>query len=505
MVVVRVEKERLSSKGLSLEELDKFSRVIGFSIESDEEIKIELNPDRPDLYSLDSIIDQMKIYSKGECEYGHIKIINFEYEKPERRPFFAFFTVNNAKIDQEDFLEFCDRISENSGRSRKGFAIGVHDLDNVSFPIKYGFVNPDEIFRTFDDITGKISDLVMKHEKGKMYANENDLKKPLAVMDNIGIISVPPLFNSYRTRVDGNTKRFLVDITAEDEHYLRIGISLTAFYFLRKKLDIILYTEFKKFTEMKIKFNESELYGILGGPVKNTDFHLKRMGYVPREQYIVVPIGRVDVMGPIDIYEDVFKSAGLDIIPELPPKNYLEGKPEIHNQIRRNLRSYLLSLNLQEVMTFFLQGNNQNNRSGYDILNPKSEDFSSMRTDFIDNHLKFLSINKKNPYPQKIFEIGDVIQDSKQVMSLAITIAGEGSSYSKIKGYLDSIFYGFSVKDYKIENDGFEFFINGRAGYINVNGKSVGYIGEVDPLKLKSLYMDIPVSHLFIMLDQIII
>ncbi|MGP6293247.1 hypothetical protein [Caldiplasma sukawensis] len=505
MVVLRVEKERLLEKDLKLDDLEKFSRVIGFSIENDEEIKIELNPDRPDLYSVDSIIEQMNIYSKGVSEYGHIKIKKFQYEKPERRPYFAFFKVENVKIDQNDFLEYCDRISENSGRSRKGFAIGVHDLDHVNFPIKYGYANQNEKFRTFDDLTGKISDLVREHEKGKMYASDNDLKKPLAVMDSTGIISVPPLFNSYRTRVNGETKSFLVDITAEDEHYLRIGISLTAFYFLRKKVDISLYTEFKKFNEMKIKFNEMDLNGIIGGTVKNTEFHLKRMGYILHEGYVTVPLGRVDVMGPIDIYEDVFKSAGLDFIPEIVPKKYLEGKPEIHNQIRRNLRSYLLSLNLQEVMTFVLQGNKENNRSGYEILNPKSEDYSSIRTDFIDNHLKLLSINKKNPYPQKIFEIGDVMREGKQVMSLAITIAGEGSSYSKIKGYLDSTLYGLSIKNYKIEKGRVEFLIEGRAGYINVNGKFAGYIGEVDPLKLQSSYIDMPVSYLFLMLDEILL
>jgi phenylalanyl-tRNA synthetase beta chain len=524
MVVIRSNRETLEEYfGLDWKEnIYEFSRIIGFSFEPqvEDDIKIELNPDRPDLYSIASLFNCFQIYKTGKMRNGKIflKKENISVHAARTRPYFVVFMTDGLKDDNshnilnQDFLEYSDRVSESVGKSRSKFAIGAHDLSAIRGKIVYGPVDANEVITTYDGMKGKISELLTEHEKGIKYQLLQNNKEVVGVSDESGIISVPPFFNSYRTRVTSRTERMLVDITATSQQGLDLGFRLMAGYFLSKGINISLPERYSSYQNnlslKKIKISSEIIKNIVGIKV-NEDTMLRtlaKMGIKYNERYCSIPIGRVDIMGEVDIIEDFIKGYGIENIHEGVLENNFIGKENRINHASNVLRELMVGLGFQEVKNFVLSDSIDLDQF-FQINNPKSSDFSRIRQDLLSSLIRAVERNRAQPFPQTLFEVGDCIRDNgTQETSLGCIMSGKSVSYDTIKGVLDALLRALNVRLSEIRPTKNDHFINGRSGNIifSENNSLSNFLGEVHPFLLEKFNIPFPTVYLELSLGSIL-
>ncbi|MGP6207615.1 hypothetical protein ACNF42_06270 [Cuniculiplasma sp. SKW3] len=520
MVVIRSNKEIFEKnfqQGWNGRLFD-YSRVIGFSYEENgEELKIEFNPDRPDLYSSLTLIDSIKTFfeiphRRGEILNSERKLNNKE---PKQRPKIIAFEVDirNKKIDVSgDAVEYLDRIGENVGKKRKLFAYGVHDLKKIDGDLIYEETSIYDEFETYDDKISTIQDLINEHPKGKEYGNlvfGFEDKRICTLKDSKGIISIPPLFNSKKTRVDNKTRSLLIDITANTHDGLILGTKLGVGYFTKlglsvkflyagKTTDVFESLRNDQYPVDSVGINKISGLNVSDQKVKE---YLKKMGYEIKGKNIVVPLERIDVMGYEDIAEDFIKAYGLNKIEPKELTSNFTGKLDELNVFTSKIRQLIIELGFQEIMNFVLRS--RDGDQNLEIINAKSEDFSKLRKNLIGGILEFYQRNMQYGYPQRVFEIGEIFTAGKQERRLAVSVCSRHANYSDIKGYLDNLFQAFGINKMKIQRSDLEEFVNGRNGFIEIDGENIGFVGEISPEIIREYSFNFPVSYFEISLSKL--
>ena len=177
MVVIKAPSEyvRNTMGNEAYDKIEEFSKVIGYECEFGEEVKIEFNPDRPDLFSFVTLADAIKkfYYNKRDetynFSYGNMDISN-ENSK-SGRPFIYTFIAKGRRIGEllNDLIDFHESISDNVGRRRTKAAVGLHDYDTITQPLKYDSTDLKVEFCPYDeDKERKLEEIVLTHEKGKL-------------------------------------------------------------------------------------------------------------------------------------------------------------------------------------------------------------------------------------------------------------------------------------------------------------------------------------------------
>ena len=120
-------KEKISLFGTHLESL------------SEEEVELEILPNRPDLFSLQGFVRCFKAFLGKETGLKEYKInkpgkdyrVYIDKNLKEIRPYTACAVVKNLKFDEERIKEIIDiqeKIHSTLGRNRKKIAIGIYPL-----------------------------------------------------------------------------------------------------------------------------------------------------------------------------------------------------------------------------------------------------------------------------------------------------------------------------------------------------------------------------------------
>lgn len=506
----------------AFDNIELFSRIMGFEAEITNEVKIEFNPDRPDLFSFVTLRNAIREYyfTEGRRDYKSEGIgMGVSNENLDsKRPVILTYVAKGGKIGEylEDLIDFHESISDNVGRSRVKAAIGLHNMDMVKPPLIYGKVGEYTSFCPYDQVSDQpLARILREHDKGIQYSHLSmEGERVFALMDEDGIISIPPTLNGRRTKIDEETSNFFIDITASDLHTARKLKLLSVYYF--NSLDYSIFDDSETlnsgilrngFESYKIK-DWKKISKYVGndlepGEIRN---YLRKMGYEGDGDNIHIPFYRIDVMGFVDIVEDVCKARGYDNILEKEISIDSFGKPDIKKSKAELLAEIMIGLGFQQVMSFFITSPRNNNgneiNNAFGIMNPKSQDFSTIRSAIFPELLEFFQRNVRRPYPQKIFEIGRVIQSGRESDHISFAIIDSKNGYSIIKGYLEKFLVATIGKDNTIISDNENnSFINGRGGQILIKGNNIGSIGEIHPEVLFRYSLSNPVTVVEINLD----
>ena len=170
-------------KTLDNDELINILPMISSDVESytDEEVKAEFFPNRPDYYSLEGVVRSLKGYLEIETGMPKYEVIETENtitvdEKLENvRPYVATCLIKNIEISDDELvniMEFQEHLHWVIGRDRKKVAIGIHDLDKVEGPFYYKAGNPKEDTFIPLDSTEELTldEILEEHDKGKKYS-----------------------------------------------------------------------------------------------------------------------------------------------------------------------------------------------------------------------------------------------------------------------------------------------------------------------------------------------
>jgi len=92
---------------------------------------------------------------------------------------------------------------------------------------------------------------------------------------------------------------------------------------------------------------------------------------------------------------------------------------------------------------------------------------------------------------------------SENLLRIAYASASAETNYTEAKQALDFLFDGLHVL-YEIAETMHGSFINGRVGRILVEGKKVGFIGELHPQVLQNWGLEIPVAVFEVNLTELL-
>ncbi len=504
---------------------------------TDEEVGIEIFPNRPDLYSLQSYLRSflaflgkktgLKKYKAHKPEKNYEVIIDKSVK--DVRPYTACAIVKNLKFDDEKIKEVIDiqeKIHSTLGRNRKKIAIGIYPLEKIDLPIKFEARKSQDIkFQPLEsqkEMTA--SQILRQHPTGREYAHllQGKEKFPIFVDSKGEILSMPPIINSEKTgKITEKTKDIFIECSGSD------------FEILKKTLNILVTMLAEmggKIYQMKLRYKKEELTPdlqpekmkisieeankLLGLSLQEKQIKklLEKMGYNynSKNNEVEIPAWRTDILHPVDIYEDIAIAYGYEnFLPEIPSIATI-GEEAKEEKIIRKISEILTGLGLIEINTHHLLTKQDIKKTG---LKPKIEvensktDYKILRLSLLPSTLRVLSKNIDAEYPQKIFEVGVVFdKDDKQETGIKeskhLAIAITPGNFTELKQIFEYLARMLAL-EFKIEETEKENFIEGRVGKILLKDKELGFLGEVHPSLLKSWNLKMPLTYLELSLEEI--
>ncbi|MDD5530514.1 MAG: phenylalanine--tRNA ligase subunit beta [bacterium] len=551
--------ESLLKKTLSVAELGTLLHSVKGELKetNGDELKIDLDDtNRPDLLCAEGIAREIK-YQISNIKYQN-PLTKSKTEKTDNeiivdtqlrniRPYIGGFLVKGLSLTEDGLAQLIqtqEKLADNYGRNRKNISIGIYNAEEITFPVYYKAISPEEkkfVPLEFDrEIT--LKEILELHPKGKEYAYilKDFSKYPLLEDSKGNVLSFPPIINSNSVgRVQAGNVNLFCDVTGNNIEQVLLIANIIAQNLKDRGAEIIPVevkypydTKFGKnvvspydFKE-EIKINKTDFEKLLGLKLEATKIieELDKSGYETTfsgEQFAITPPSyRRDIMHPVDVIEDFAIRYGYNNFEPAELDEFTVGKTTSVEPIIQKLRKLMIGAGFEEIVSNILTsknqmlGNTEPSESIIEIENPVSDTYSVLRNSIVPSLLSVESVSSKSVYPHKIFEIGEVVvadstvnYGSRTIVNLTALISYPEASFSDLHSVLDIILY-YSLPDseqsgskkdidgiysnnlQKIEHPSF---IKGRAANILVNNKIVGIIGEVHPQALEDWKIRNPV------------
>ncbi|UCG95320.1 MAG: phenylalanine--tRNA ligase subunit beta [archaeon] len=536
--------ERLLGKKLCLDNFrEEAVLFVKGEVDGEEngEIKVDIKDvNRPDLWSVEGIARELRGHYKIEEGLPEFKsrksglVVNVGGKVEKVRPKTVCAVIKNLKLDDQaikQMIQLQEKICQTFGRNRDKAAIGVYDYDKIKGPIRYTTFKPKELkfvplgFSKEMDL----EHILKEHPKGKEYGYLLKDKKEYPVfIDSAGnVLSMPPVINSnYTGKVDEGTRNVFIEVSGHNIKHISVALNVIVTALLERggdlysvdvKYDKILTTP--NLEPRRAELDMEKCRRVLGMDISGREMvKLLRQArfdakLADNKIKILYPSYRNDIMDERDLIEEVAISFGYNDIEPEEPKIYTRGE-EIEKELySKKVRETCIGLGLQEVLNYTLSNKKDlldNMRIGGELVeieNPISSRWSVFRNSLIPGCLRFLFNNKHVEYPQRIFEIGDVIKIDKtqETMTLdkrrlSVLITDRIMGYENISSVLESLMNNLGVK-YEIKEKNDKKFVKGRCASVLVKGKVVGEMGEMHPEVLENFGLEKPVVALEIDLE----
>jgi len=540
--------EKYVGKKVSVKELEEVLFNLGFELERVEgdELRIEITAERPDLLSTQGLARALRSY------FG-LKVKPYKIEKSGKKvivknpakewPLAVAAIVKGLKLDEKKIKEII-RIQEKLGetflRQRKKGGLGLYPLERITFPVMFTAEDPKGIvFRPLeygDEINGL--EVLERHPTGKKYRHILEAKgrcwerfPVFRGADNV-VLSMPPIINAHDVgKVDANTREVFVECTGIDLKTitLALGILVGALIDMGGKAYSIEVGYNKKnvtspdFKEEQRKIKIEYINKILGSDFKAKDVKrlLQKMGYAvkslkKKEIVVVVPGTRYDIWHDVDIVDDVARAYGFNNFePRIKPV-FTEGETTRSVKVKEELSGIMIGLGYQEVFTLVLSSR----QDQFENMNVKQvphlnlgrsveQSVNMPRVWLLPELMKCLKNNRSVEYPQKIFEINQVIVPDetkdvkcKDVLKLCVVLCHSGANFTEMKQVLEYVMRCLDLKCSLKESEHGSF-ISGRVARVTVNNKDVAEVGEVHPKVLSNFGLEMPVVVLELDLSEL--
>ncbi len=534
----RKEFNKLLGVDLSQEELVSILDYSKVNLESfgEDEIEFEVTSDRMDLVTIEGIVRMIK--GLMEVELGlpkyPLRRKAFEVKVTERvkkvRPYVVAALVKGADLSTEESLvgliEAQEKIHDTLGRKRRRVAIGLHDFSKVVPPIVYDARPANEVvFTPLGEYMEMTAEEVLEQiDKGREYAHiikNPDNLVPLILDSRDEVLSLPPIINSELTRLTPGRKDIFIDVTGTDLKAISYALEIIVAALAERGGEI--NTLEVKYPDKELETPKPEPYEMVTSP----DFIERMVGISLRNEDIVhllnkarldaevvnsrvevsIPGYRADFLHPVDIAEEVATTYGLNNLGYELPNVMTIGKAHPREKASALMRTLMIGMGYQEILNYIMTSKQalfssigRKERPVVQVANPVSENYSVLRDSLIPGLLHFLAANTHARYPQKIFEIGDVIivdekyetraRDERRIAAaFADYSVGFEDIYSHLKAMFNNLRVQADVEQYEEDP-----FLSGRCALITINDSLKGIIGEVDPDVLIRLGISVPVA-----------
>ncbi len=507
-------------------------------------LKIDIkDTNRPDLWSAEGIAREIAgRYGKpGLPEYRVGKsniVVNVDPKVNKIRPLIVCAVVRNLKINDDilsQMIQLQEKISLTFGRNRKEVAIGVYDMRRIKPPVKYTTVKPNGIKFVPLEFKQKMTprEILKKHPKGKEFRHllEGCPEYPILIDSAGEVLSLPPIINSnYTGKVTRKTRDVFVECTGFDFRFLVPALNAIVSPLADRggRLESVenIYPGKKMVTpdlrpkKTRVHIDYMNRLSGLNLKIRDVCRLLEKARYKAKPKGKVVdllyPAYRQDIMHERDVVEDVLISYGYDKIEPIVPRLATIGKQSEIEAFSESAADMMIGLGNQEILSYTLTSKknlfdrmNLPESPVVEIENIISSNWCVFRNSLLPGVLEFLSRNKNREYPQRIFEIGDIIlldereeTKTRDVRKLAFVLSNTTIGYEEVSSMLDALLSNLGLK-YSLKQSNHPSFIKGRAASIIVSGKEIGVIGEIHPLVLSRWNLEKPVAGFELNLQQI--
>lgn len=541
MATIKIPKAELKKYAKTESELAEKINLMGTPVESisEEEIEIQILPNRADCLSVQGFLRAFRAYAGKEQGLKHYRVntpekdykIKVDSSVKDIRPFTACAIVKGIRYDDTKIKEIIDmqeKLHSTLGRNRKKAAIGIYPLEKITLPIKFEARKPEDIKFVPLEADKEMNGLqiLQMHPAGREYAHllEGMEKFPVFTDAKGRILSMPPIINSHETgKVTEQTRDVFVECSGFDFEALKkiLSIIVTTLADMGGKIYAMELDYGKKeitpdLTPLKKKLSLENANKLLGLNLKEKDIEklLPRMGCGYKGGKAIIPAWRADILHEVDIIEDIAIAYGYDnLVPEIP-KVATIGEESEESKVEAKIAEILAGLGLIETSSYHLIKEDEAKLAKIpesdkiELENSKTE-YKLLRPSLLMPALRTLSENKDSEYPQRIFEMGTVfkkdisgksetgIRESQHL--LAACTPGRFTELKQILEYLGKALNTLIT----IKETAAQHFIEGRTGEILINGIQSGIIGEIHPETLRSWNIKQPIAVIEISLEGI--
>ncbi|MFX1415391.1 MAG: phenylalanine--tRNA ligase subunit beta [Promethearchaeota archaeon] len=509
-------------------------------------IELEVNPDRQDMLSTEGIARAVRSFLRLETGLRKYSVkksgkqIEVKHGLGRIRPFISCSIIKGIEADDElikEYMHLQEALTATHGRNRSKASIGLYVYDGIDFPIIYGPKEPKKIkfVPLGDDVEMDGPTILSEHEKGVEYGSiiESHKKWPLLYDSSGLVLSLPPIINSNDLgRITTETKNLFVEVTGTHlptvDQALNIMTASLADRGGRIESVSVVYPdgpidETPDFAPdlMTVSIddvNELTGLGLVGSEIVDA---LGRMGLgaklmKPRKVQVQIPRYRVDILHPVDVIEDIAIGYGFDRIEPAMPQTMTTGKAHPVTRFKNKVRDLMVGAGYQEVMNYImsspdlLRDKMLRSRLVVTTGNPKSRDYSVLRNSLLPVLLDFAARNQHADYPQKLFEVGDIVVPDElmetriqQIPALSGIVVDTSVNITELAtdiGFLLRNLGLDGVFSYSEREDAT--FIAGRAADILKSGEPIGMFGEIAPEVLTNLDLKMPVVAFEIFLPR---
>jgi phenylalanyl-tRNA synthetase beta chain len=530
---------------VKLEKILNLIPYIGLDIEGldTENLRIEYNPNRPDFSSKFGIIRAIKGLLEIEVGIPNFRlsassnyVIKVDKSVKQVRPYIVSLVAkrkeNLTNEDIKDLIAMQEDLHNGIGRRRKKASIGIHNLDQVQFPLTYTTADEDFAFTPLDKpVNCTIKQILNELDTGIEYGFivKGAERYPIILDSKNTVLSFPPIVNSNATKITANIKNILVEVTATNKRTAEDTIAIIAMSLFDSGYEIQpvtiddIDTGKKELTPKmdpkRMQIDSSYINQVLG---LNLDIHdisfclnKSRLGTEIEEKQngklaCTIPRYRTDIFHQIDIVEEVAIGYGVfNFQPTLPWSKTSGAKSDL-TSFFNVAREILIGLGMLEILNFSLvskkvqyelMGIRDDITKVISVNGTKSSEYEVLRDSLIPSLLQTLSHNIHQEYPQKLFEIGKVFQLSNALdehWNVGVVIAHNTASYTETKSTMQELLNGCFGPKYAsmvftpaVYNS---MFIQGRCANIIFNEKNIGIIGEITPVAVENFKLRVPVA-----------
>ena len=514
-------------------------------LNNDEDIEIEVFPDRPDLLSHETMARAIRSFQGSDSEEASIEVsesgikISVDGDLEGVRPIIMGAVVRGVNTGSsaperssfiQSLMDHQEKLHMTLGRKRSLASIGVHDLSKLKHPFRYEAVSGDFSFVPLaSENNMKISEILDNHPKGIEYSKLMDGLEtyPIILDSNNEVISFPPIINGNHTTVSEDTNDFFIDVTGFDEIacetcLLLVSLSLSELGGVVESVEVLDKDGSVKVTPnfgaKTYRVPNRLIEKILGMELSDSKIGeaIGRMGGVllesrtithgseraerwsdcvvgEREHVFSMPRWRSDIMHPVDIVEDIAIGFGYDNLPDVLSSVHIDASPLKTSNLHRRIRMSMRSVGLQEIQSLTLSNErDQFEKTRWPVIseatvisNPITVDHTLLRQYIFPSLMNLLSSNRHHELPQRVYELGEVVHGGVNKTRVSWACAESGAGFSTAKGVVQSLLrdLGAPVSSVSFEPvaEGSGPWIDGRGAKVLIEGHEIGEFGEVSP------------------------
>lgn len=533
MPVVEVSYRRLAGMlgGARKRQIADALPFLGMDIESEDgdSVRVEYSPNRPD-YSTDVGIAAGLAGLLGR-RTGAIQLkvkrskryrIAVDQKVSKIRPFVVCIAARGGCADDyviRQLMSMQEDLHMGLGRGRKKSSIGIHDMDQIRFPLLYTAVPDSHKFVPLHSKdTMSMRAILEETPVGRKYGSilRGAQAMPVILDADGQVVSFPPIINSALTTLSEGAANLLVEITSVGKTYAEEMLSVVAAIlqgagFGLEQVHVSGHgNSTPRLSPRHMTLDPDLANRILGLDLGRQEIaaalRRSRLGASVRGRMVSceVPAYRFDIFGPMDLVEEVALGYGVQNLEPALSAPGTFGSTSRLSAMARSADRMMTGLGFTEALNSGLTSSRvlydatgRSSDSAILVMNSKSGEHTILRDALLPGLVENLSGNIHEPYPHRLYETGTVFLRGSPVredLGLAGITAHGKASYTEMKSVVQSCMrMGFGV-EIATDDAAHSIFEPGQSADILAGGRRIGMVGQIGSRVLHAHKIRVPAA-----------